>query len=182
MEPGGRPNCSQRLPVDYVGDVAAIAVGVDGNAADGSVGFEQYCEALFAQERFGSRPQAERRSRFGDGTGEPVAIRFRSHADERGIILDPEMKFGEAYMDAALSIEEGSIADVLAVILRQQPRRQAAALCPTAMVHSLSLPSASAIQFRARGRDAMSRIHYDLDGQLYCLFLDADRQYSCVLF
>ena len=24
--------------------------------------------------------------------------------------------------------------------------------------------------------------HYDLDGQLYTLFLDADRQYSCAYF
>src|SRR5262245_52524362 len=55
-----------------------------------------------------------------DGTGKPVAIRFKTHAAERGVLLDPEMRFGEAYMDGSLAVEEGSIADVLAVIFRQR--------------------------------------------------------------
>src|SRR5262245_166928 len=57
---------------------------------------------------------------LGDGTGKPVAIRFKTHAAERGVLFDPEMKFGEAYMDGTVVVEEGSIADVLSVILRQQ--------------------------------------------------------------
>jgi cyclopropane-fatty-acyl-phospholipid synthase len=32
---------------------------------------------------------------LGDGSGKSVAIRFNSHAAERGILLYPEMKFGE---------------------------------------------------------------------------------------
>jgi len=55
---------------------------------------------------------------LGDGTGKPVAIRFKSHAAERGIILDPEMKFGEAYMDGSVGVEVGSIADGLAFLFR----------------------------------------------------------------
>jgi len=127
--------------------------------------FEQYCEALFAQERFGSRPQAERRSRLEMAPEEPVAIRFRSHAAERGIILDPEMKFGEAYMDGSVVVEEGSIADVLPL---------SCASSATAGRRSLPDRNGSFAIFtvgfcnsiRARGRDAMSRNHYDLDGQL----------------
>ena len=46
----------------------------------------------------------------GDATGTPVAVRFTTRAAELGILLDPELKFGEAYMvDAVLSFEgEGS--------------------------------------------------------------------------
>jgi cyclopropane-fatty-acyl-phospholipid synthase len=38
-------------------------------------------------------------------------------------------------------------------------------------------------QFNARGR-AKNNVahHYDLDGRLYFLFLDADKQYSCAYF
>ena len=54
---------------------------------------------------------------FGDGTGAPVAIRFLTGTAERGVLFDPEIRFGEAYMDGSLVIEEGSIADVLAIIL-----------------------------------------------------------------
>src|SRR5262249_31192777 len=38
-------------------------------------------------------------------------------------------------------------------------------------------------QFNSRGRARRNVAHhYDLDGQLYALFLDADRQYSCAYF
>ena len=56
----------------------------------------------------------------GDGTGKPVSVRFTTRAAELGILLDPELKFGEAYMDGTLVVEQGTIADVLAIALGQQ--------------------------------------------------------------
>ncbi len=56
----------------------------------------------------------------GDATGMPVAVRFTTRAAELGIVLDPELKFGEAYMDGTLVVEQGTIADVLAIALGQQ--------------------------------------------------------------
>ncbi|MEA2952440.1 MAG: cyclopropane-fatty-acyl-phospholipid synthase, partial [Alphaproteobacteria bacterium] len=56
---------------------------------------------------------------LGDGTGKPVAVRFTSRAAEWGLLLDPELKFGEAYMDGTLVVEEGTIADILALALSQ---------------------------------------------------------------
>src|SRR5260370_16081501 len=53
---------------------------------------------------------------LGDGTRAPVALRFTTRAAERGVILDPELKLGESYMDGTLIVERGSIADVLAVV------------------------------------------------------------------
>ena len=48
---------------------------------------------------------------FTVGEGDPsVALRFTTRAAERGVLLDPELKFGEAYMDGTLQIAEGSIA------------------------------------------------------------------------
>src|SRR5262249_21137373 len=55
----------------------------------------------------------------GDGTGRPVAIRFTSRAAERGILIDPELRFGEAYMNGGVVVEQGSIADVLAIVASQ---------------------------------------------------------------
>src|SRR5690606_2322836 len=55
----------------------------------------------------------------GDGTGTPLAVCFRSHAAAWSCVLDPELKFGEAYMDGDVVIEQGSIADVLALAMRQ---------------------------------------------------------------
>src|SRR6476661_10545038 len=57
---------------------------------------------------------------LGDGTGSPVAVRFTTRASQLGILLDPELKFGEAYMDGTLVVQQGTIADVLAIALGQQ--------------------------------------------------------------
>ncbi len=115
----------------------------------------------------------------GDGTGRPVAVRFLTAAAERRLLLDPELALGEIYTDGTLVMEQGSIADLLAIALGQ----------PDAM------PRWAKLQFwiryvarhwqqfnpRPRARRNVAR-HYDLDGRLYRLFLDADMQYSCAYF
>ena len=121
------------------------------------------------------------RATFGDGTGEPLEVRFTSDAWQRQIALDPELKLGEAFMEGGLVIERGDIAQLLALLMAQV---------------GLQVPSASAkflmklrflfrrlAQFNPRDRSQKNVAHhYDLDGRLYSLFLDADRQYSCAYF
>ena len=116
---------------------------------------------------------------FGDGTGKPVAVRFATRKAEWGILLDPELKFGEAYMDGTFVVEQGSIADVLAIMLGQN----------TDVPHWARLQGMLRYlarrlrQFNPRTRSRRNVAHhYDLDGRLYSLFLDADRQYSCAYF
>src|SRR2546430_2737364 len=57
---------------------------------------------------------------LGDGTGKRVTIRFSTRAAQWRVLLYPELRFGEAYMDGSLILEQGSIADVLAILLGQQ--------------------------------------------------------------
>ena len=56
---------------------------------------------------------------FGDGTGKPVAMRFTSKAALYRVLRDPELRFGEAYMDGSLVLDEGTIGDLLDILLRQ---------------------------------------------------------------
>jgi len=116
---------------------------------------------------------------FGDGTGKPVSVRFVTRAAEWGILLDPELKFGEAYMDGTFLVEQGSIANVLAIMLGQNtdvPHWARAQGLLRYLRRRLS-------QFNPRRRARRNVAHhYDLDGRLYSLFLDADRQYSCAYF
>jgi cyclopropane-fatty-acyl-phospholipid synthase len=117
----------------------------------------------------------------GDGSGRPVAVRFTSKAAQRGVLLDPELRLGEAYMDGTLQLERGSIADLLALVLGQSSdgmppqwaRPQWALRYLYRRLQQFNPPT------RARRNVAH---HYDLDGRLYSLFLDADRQYSCAYF
>jgi len=116
---------------------------------------------------------------FGDGTGTPVAVRFTTRASELGILLDPELKFGEAYMDGTLVVEQGTIADVLAVALGQSAEVPKWAR----LQWLLRYIGRRLAQFNPRKRARRNVAHhYDLDARLYSLFLDADRQYSCGYF
>src|SRR6266700_3627842 len=116
---------------------------------------------------------------LGDGTGKPVALRFTTRAAEFGVILDTELKLGESYMSGTLILERGSIADALAVL---QGRTAEAPFWarPQRVLRYLRRRLA---QFNRRRRARRNVAHhYDLDGRLYSLFLDADRQYSCAYF
>src|ERR1017187_2796189 len=115
----------------------------------------------------------------GDGTGRPVSVRFASRAAEWGIILNPELKFGQSYMDGPLVVEQGSIADVLAITLGQGADTPPWAR-PLGLLRFL-WRRLSQFNPRPRSRRNVAH-HYDLDGRLYSLFLDADRQYSCAYF
>ena len=117
---------------------------------------------------------------FGDGTGDPVAVRFTSTAAERGVLFDPELKLGEAYMDGTLIVERGSIADVLALLLDQERLGARNWALPRALLRFL-FRRLQQFNLRARSRTNVAH-HYDLDGRLYSLFLDGDRQYSCAYF
>jgi cyclopropane-fatty-acyl-phospholipid synthase len=117
---------------------------------------------------------------FGDGSGAPVSVRLANATAQRAVLLDPELRLGEAYMDGSLVVERGSIADLLEILFRLE--RIAAptwALPPRAIRHSFRRVQ----QFNPRSRSRRNVAHhYDLDGRLYQLFLDADQQYSCAYF
>ena len=115
----------------------------------------------------------------GDGTGQPVSVRFTTRAAEWGIVLNPELKFGESYMDGTFVVEQGSIADVLAITLGQGADAPPWAR-PLGLLRFL-WRRLSQFNPRPRARRNVAH-HYDLDGRLYSLFLDADRQYSCGYF
>jgi cyclopropane-fatty-acyl-phospholipid synthase len=115
----------------------------------------------------------------GDGTGKPVAVRFLTTEAERRVLLNPELALGEVYMEGTFVVENGSIADALAILLDQPeilPRWAKLQWWLRYLVRH-------AQQFNPpnRSKDNVAR-HYDLDGRLYSLFLDADKQYSCAYF
>jgi cyclopropane-fatty-acyl-phospholipid synthase len=115
----------------------------------------------------------------GDGTGRPVAVRFVTRAAARRLLLDPEMALGDIFMDGSFVVEEGSIADLLAIALDQPdlaPRWARLQWWLRYLIRHVQ-------QFnpRSRSRNNVAH-HYDLDGRLYSLFLDADKQYSCAYF
>jgi cyclopropane-fatty-acyl-phospholipid synthase len=119
---------------------------------------------------------------FGDGTGTPVAIRIADAAAERALMIDPELAFGELYMDGRLQVTSGDLYDLTTLAATNTvgygsylalARTLAAARFVFRRVH----------QRNERGRAKRNIAHhYDLDHRLYELFLDSDLQYSCAYF
>ncbi|BAF86527.1 cyclopropane-fatty-acyl-phospholipid synthase [Azorhizobium caulinodans ORS 571] len=116
------------------------------------------------------------------GTGDPkVHIRFTTKSAERAVLFDPELEIGEAITDGTLVIEKGSITDFLDLVMAQP-----GVTTPTIASRLMLLARMAGrriAQFNPRGRSQRNVAHhYDLDGRLYSLFLDSDRQYSCAYF
>src|SRR3984893_11018792 len=115
----------------------------------------------------------------GDGTGQPVAVRFLTTDAERRILLNPELGLGEVYMEGTVLVENGSIAGALAILLDQPeilPRWARLQWWLRYLVRH-----AKQFNPRGRSRDNVAR-HYDLDGRLHSLVVDAAKQYSCAYF
>lgn len=118
---------------------------------------------------------------YGNGAGAPVAIRFADRATERSIALDPQLAIGEAYMRGRLIVETGSVYDLLALLMRNtalQPQPRWLTWLDSLRRWPRRLQQFNPV-FRARRNAAF---HYNIDGAIYDLFLDPDRQYSCAYF
>jgi cyclopropane-fatty-acyl-phospholipid synthase len=107
-------------------------------------------------------------------------VRFANAKAQRSVLLNPALRLGEAFMDGTFIVEQGSIADVLAILLRQERIAAPKWLLPTNALRYL-LRRLHQFNPRSRSRRNVAH-HYDLDGRLYSLFLDADQQYSCAYF
>lgn len=117
------------------------------------------------------------------GTGGLPAVTVRFHDRRLGtkLFIDPALHAGEAYMNGTLTIEDGDIYALLDLVL---------AAIGGASRHWLArtLKSVERLANLVRTYNPIARSsqnvahHYDLSGELYRRFLDADMQYSCAYF
>lgn len=115
----------------------------------------------------------------GDGTGPHVFVRFLTADAERRVLRNPELALGEIYMDGNFVVENGSIADALSVLM-DQPQALPRWAKPYWRLRYLARHFRQ-FNLRSRSKNNVAH-HYDLDGRLYSLFLDSDKQYSCAYF
>ena len=121
-----------------------------------------------------------RRRTFGSGSP-AVTVRLCRRGLEVPFLLDAELAFPEAYMDGGLVLEEGDLRTLLQLVLGNVRRRGS-----NSRVGLLSRLRELALGLMRRNPIGRSRAnvahHYDLSGDLYALFLDAERAYSCAFF
>jgi cyclopropane-fatty-acyl-phospholipid synthase len=127
-------------------------------------------------------PNGDQTTYSGKQPGPEGGIILRTHGAVRRLVLNPSLAVGETYMDGTLAPDGGNIYDALNVLVSNL---------------SVNHRAQPMVRMRAFLRGIKRRVdqynpapraqrnvahHYDLNGRLYSLFLDRDRQYSCAYF
>lgn len=116
-----------------------------------------------------------------DTTKPDLTVRLHDKSLHYSLFLRTQTAAGEAYMNGTLTVENGDIYDLLMLIGRNVEIADWHSF--NKFTDACSHLVRRAFQFNpvSRSRKNVAH-HYDLSGQLYDLFLDADRQYSCAYF
>ena len=118
---------------------------------------------------------------YGDGGPPRVSVRLADRRLERQLVRDPPLALGEAYMHGRLQMVEGGIYDFLELILSNLESEPLPSW--TKSFNAARYLLRRLRQFNPSGRARRNVAHhYDIDGAIYDLFLDSDRQYSCGYF
>jgi hypothetical protein len=113
--------------------------------------------------------------------GSDAGMALRDAATVRRIMLNPALAVGEAYMDGGLMPLDCSIYELLDVLVTNHVR--SAGVSTLGLRDMLARMTRRLAQFNPASRSRRNVAHhYDLNGRLYSLFLDRDRQYSCGYF
>jgi cyclopropane-fatty-acyl-phospholipid synthase len=118
---------------------------------------------------------------FGTGREPHAAMVIRTERAKRRLLLNPALALGELYMDG--EIEPGprglfQTLDFLAMNSMEGGSHPMDKLMEKVRWFRRKLDQ---LNYAARSKRNVAH-HYDLDGRLYSLMLDDDRQYSCAYF
>ncbi len=119
---------------------------------------------------------------YGNGEGQAATIRLRDARTVRRIFTNPALTVGETYMDEGLIPVNCTIHDLLSMLMLNIGGAwdEIPVLRLNNQLRRLKAPFTRANTARRSRRNVAH--HYDLNGRLYALFLDRDRQYSCAYF
>ena len=110
----------------------------------------------------------------GAAEGPAACVRITDNKLLRRMLVMPDLYLGEVYMEGSLTVEEGSLYDVLdffACNLMPRLHDSNAATLPSVVQNNVVGQAKANVAF-----------HYDLNRTLFELFLDRDLQYSCAYF
>ncbi len=119
--------------------------------------------------------------RYEGGPGPEAAMAIATGRAQRRLVLNPALAMGELYMDREVEPLGCSIYELLDVLVTNV--WSGGAHPGERLMAGLRLARRRVDQLNpaARARRNVAH-HYDLNGRLYALFLDRDRQYSCAYF
>ncbi|MEO9191752.1 MAG: cyclopropane-fatty-acyl-phospholipid synthase family protein, partial [Acetobacteraceae bacterium] len=116
------------------------------------------------------------------GSGPEAGLALHDATTVRRLVLNPALSAGECYMDGGLTPDGCDIYQALDLLIANMMAN--AHGHPLARLRSGVLAARRRIDQYNSANRARANVahHYDLNGRLYSLFLDRDRQYSCAYF
>ena len=126
-------------------------------------------------------PGREPRS-YGPGGGKQVTIRLHDRKVALDLVRNPRLAVGEAYMDGRLTVEDGTILDLLELVVganRWEDKTKG-----REKLNKGKIKKIRALFRRNKPKKSRRNVahHYDLGDELYEAFLDPDMQYSCAYY
>ena len=115
------------------------------------------------------------------GPGPSLTLEVKSWRAARRVILHPNLAIGEAVMDGDLIPVGTSIYEMLDILITARARGAAQPVMDLREALSRVVKRWAQFNPAHRARRNVAH-HYDLNGKLYALLLDEDRQYSCAYF
>ena len=111
----------------------------------------------------------------------PIILRLLDKKLHYKLLFYPDLSFGEAYADGTLKIENGSLTDFLEIASKNIGRNKINIFAQ--LLNSLrgTYRYLTNFNFVKKSKTNVTH-HYDISDELYDLFLDSKRQYSCAYF
>ena len=111
----------------------------------------------------------------------PITLKLLDKKLHYKLLLYPDLYFGEAYTDGALEIENGSLTDFLELTMKNIGRKEINIFGQMLKKIRGTYRYLTNFNFVKKSKDNVAH-HYDISDDLYDLFLDSKRQYSCGYF
>ena len=118
---------------------------------------------------------------YGRGGGPHLTVRLADRKVAADILRSPRLGLGEAYMDGRVTVEDGTILDLLRLVVGANPWERGGGGRKALKRGKRVFASLFRRNPLKRSRRNVAH-HYDIGNALYELFLDKDLQYSCAYF
>ena len=118
---------------------------------------------------------------IGDPGKNPINVKILDSKLHYKLLFHPDLYFGEAYTDGEIIIENGTLTDFLDLALMNIGRREFNFFSYFLNKVRGSYRYLTNFNFIKKSKMNVSH-HYDISDDLYDLFLDPKRQYSCAYF
>ena len=137
---------------------------------------------LFKQDGFELIDSNSKKYVIGNPTKDkPIVIRFLDQKLMQKLLINPDLYFGEAYMNGSLVIENGTLTDFLDLAFKNIGRGNINSYGAVIKKIKGTFGYLTNLNKIIKSKENVAH-HYDISEKLYDLFLDKNRQYSCAYF